>query len=45
MFYMNNSEFLDKMRVRLEQEEASLELELTDAGRLYNVGTGNWEGN
>ncbi len=42
---MENNEFVNKMKVRLEQEEASLELELTDAGRLYNADSGNWEGN
>ncbi len=41
---MLNEEFIKKAKQRLEQEEAQVELELTDIGHLHNEATGNWDG-
>ena len=38
------SEFVKKLKERLEQEEAQLELELTDIGKLHNAATDDWAG-
>ena len=42
---MTNKEFTEEMKTRLMQEEASLELELTDIGKLHNVASGDWSAN
>ncbi len=39
---MLEEQFIKKAKNRLEQEEAQLELELTDIGRLHNVASGDW---
>ena len=41
---MSNKEFAEEMKTRLMQEEASLELELTDIGKLHNATSGDWTG-
>ena len=43
-YIMTNKEFAEEMKTRLMQEEASLELELTDIGKLHNVASGDWAG-
>ena len=35
---------INKAKQKLEQEEAQLELELTDIGHLHNAAVGNWDG-
>ncbi len=36
-------QFIKKAKNRLEQEEAQLELELTDIGHLHNAASGDWK--
>ncbi len=42
---MLDEKFIEKMKSKLEQEEATLELELTDIGKLHNAATGDWSAN
>ncbi len=41
---MINENDTNNIKARLEQEEATLELELTDIGHIHNAASGNWDG-
>ncbi len=41
---MLEQKFISEAKKKLEQEEAQLELELTDIGHLHNASSGDWRG-